>query len=163
MSVVSTSHPRAFFNDSPAWTDDKYIDAYLETCGGNLGDPIDPTYLDGILVASLVGSAIEAYDRGEYAEALDLYTSAASLPAGDQLRVHTGIYLTNWQLGHQSDATQAFGQLVDFGLKNGRLAMKFLFKPDRQDSGRIPESAGHTTFGSSRLLIGLSKMVRALK
>ena len=67
--------------------------------------------------------------RGEYAEALDLYTSAASLPAGDQLRVHTGIYLTNWQLGHQSDATQAFGQLVDFGLKNGRLAMKFLFKP----------------------------------
>ena len=155
--------PVAFFNDSPAWTEDRYIDAYLETCGGKLGDPIDPVYLDGILTAALVGSAIEAYDAGDYAQALDLYTSAASMSAGDQLRVHNGIYLTNWQLGRRDEATQAFGQLVDYSLKNGRLAVKFLFKPDRQDSGRILRSAGHMAFGSRRLLMGLSATVRALR
>ncbi len=59
--------PAPFFNDSPTWTDDRYIDAYLKTCGGKLGAPIDPVYLDGILTAALVGSAIEAYDAGDYA------------------------------------------------------------------------------------------------
>ena len=44
--------PAPFFKDSPAWTEDRYIDAYLETCGGKLGDPIDPVYLDGILTAA---------------------------------------------------------------------------------------------------------------
>jgi outer membrane protein OmpA-like peptidoglycan-associated protein len=121
--------PAPFFKDSPAWTEDRYIDAYLETCGGKLGDPIDPVYLDGILTAALVGSAVKAYDAGDYVQALDLYTSAASMSAGDQLGVHSGIYLTNWQLGRRGEATRAFGRLVDYGLKNGRLAIKFLFKP----------------------------------
>jgi outer membrane protein OmpA-like peptidoglycan-associated protein len=121
--------PTAFFNDSPAWTKDRYIDAYLKTCGGKVGDPIDPIYLDGILTAALVGSAIEAYDVGQYREALDLYTSAAGMPTGDQLRVHSGIYLANWKLGRHNEATEAFGRIVDYSLRNGRLAMKFLFMP----------------------------------
>ena len=134
--------PAPFFKDSPAWTEDRYVDAYLETCGGKLGDPIAPVYLDGILTAALVGSAIEAYDAGDYAQALDLYTSAASMSAGDQLRVHSGIYLTNWQLGRRDEAAQAFGQLVDYSLKNGRLAVKFLFKPGSTRFWQDPQISG---------------------
>jgi outer membrane protein OmpA-like peptidoglycan-associated protein len=134
--------PAAFFRDSPAWTDDRYTEAYLKTCGGKVGDRIDPVYLDGILTAALVGSAIEAYDAGRYGEALDLYESAASTPTGDQLRVHSGIYLANWQLGRQDEAAEAFGQIVDYGLRNGRLAVKFLFNPGSTRFWSDPEVSG---------------------
>jgi len=121
--------PTAFFNDSPAWTNDRYVEAYLKTCGGKVGEPIDPVYLDGILAAALVGDAIEAYEAGRYQEALDLYASAASTPAGDQLRVYNGLYLANWRLGRREDAAAAFGQLVDYGLANKSLSMRLLFRP----------------------------------
>jgi outer membrane protein OmpA-like peptidoglycan-associated protein len=121
--------PTAFFNDSPAWTNDRYVEAYLKTCGGKVGEPIDPVYLDGILTAALVGDAIEAYDAGRYQEALDLYASAASTPAGDQLRVYNGLYLANWRLGRREDAAAAFGRLVDYGLANKSLSVRLLFRP----------------------------------
>ena len=121
--------PAPFFRDSPAWTEDRYVGAHLATCGGKPGDPIDPVYLNGILTAALVGSAIEAYDAGDYEQSLDLYTSAASMSAGDQLRVHSGLYLTNWQLGRREEAARAFRRLVDYSLRSGRLAVKFLFRP----------------------------------
>jgi hypothetical protein len=134
--------PTEFFADSPAWTKDRSIDAYLETCGGKLGDPIDPVYLDGILTAALVGSAIEAYDAGRYREALDLYESAAGTPMGDQLRVHSGVYLVNWKLGRQAEAAEAFGRTVDYSLRNGRLAVKFLFMPGSTRFWPDPQVSG---------------------
>ncbi len=51
------------------------------------------------------------------------------MPGGEQLRTYNGVYLANWQLGRRDAATQSFGQLVDYGLANKSLAMKFLFKP----------------------------------
>lgn len=121
--------PTSFFEDSPLWAKDRYVDAYLATCGGKVGDPIDPTYVDGILTAAMIGDAIEAYDAGRYQEALDLYASAAATPAGDQLRVHNGLYLANWKLGRSQEAADAFGGLVDYGLRHENLAIRFLFKP----------------------------------
>ena len=134
--------PTEFFTDSPAWTKDRNIDAYLETCGGKLGDPINSVYLDGILTAALVGSAIDAYDAGRYGQALDLYESAAATPMGDQLRVHSGVYLANGKLGRQDDATAAFGRIVDYSLRNGRLAMKFLFTPGSTRFWPDPQVSG---------------------
>ena len=64
------------------------------------------------------------------------------MSAGDQLRVHSGIYLTNWQLGRRDEAAQAFGQLVDYSLKNGRLAVKFLFKPGSTRFWQDPQISG---------------------
>ena len=99
------------------------------TCGGKVGDPIDPAYLEGIQTAALVRAATDAYEAGRYEEALDLYTRASETAAGDQLRVHNGLYLANWQLGRRDQAAEAFSRLVDYGLRNDRLAIRFLFKP----------------------------------
>lgn len=131
--------PTAFFNDSPGWTKDRYISAYLATCAGMVGDPIDEVYLDGIQAAALLGDAAEAYNAGDFAQALDLYESASRTPAGDQLRVYNGLYLANWRLGREGEAAQAFGNLVDFGLRNELLAVRFLFNP------------GSTVFGPAEL------------
>jgi outer membrane protein OmpA-like peptidoglycan-associated protein len=122
--------PLAYYQDSPTWTEDPATLGYIRTCQGTkAGDPINPLYVDRILGASLVAEAIEAYEVGRYQDALALYTSAQNTSAGDQFRVHNGIYLANWKLGRRPQAQAAFQKVVDFGLAQKRLAVKFLFRP----------------------------------
>jgi outer membrane protein OmpA-like peptidoglycan-associated protein len=122
--------PTAAFADSPVWTTDPSIEAYVATCqASKVGDPIKPEYIEGLLAASLISEASDAYDEGHYQEALDLYKTVRKTPAGDQLRVYNGIYLTETKLGHAEQAAAAFRELVDYGLRKKRLAVKFLFRP----------------------------------
>ena len=126
--------PTAYFKDSPTWAPDQATEGYIKTCQGTKpGDPINPAYLDRIISAALISEAIDAYNNRQYQEALDLYKSALQTPAGDQLRVYNGLYLSSWKLGRQNEATQAFGKIVDHGLTNKRLAVKFLFRPGSTD------------------------------
>jgi outer membrane protein OmpA-like peptidoglycan-associated protein len=122
--------PTAFFRDSPAWTDDARVKGYINTCQATkVGDPISPLYLDGILTASIISEATDAYDAGHYREALALYSDARGTAAGDQLRVLNGLYLAHWKLNQRPAATAAFGEAVDYSLGNHRLGVKFLFRP----------------------------------
>jgi outer membrane protein OmpA-like peptidoglycan-associated protein len=122
--------PVSFFADSPVFSKDASIDAYVKSCqGSKVGDNIDQTYADRIVVASLVSDGIEAYEARHYRDALDLYQSALKTPGGEQLRVLNGIYLANYKLHRMKPAMEAFGKVVDYGLKSDRLAVKFLFKP----------------------------------
>ncbi|MBL8251510.1 MAG: OmpA family protein [Candidatus Competibacter sp.] len=138
--------PTTYFKDSPAWVPDKATEGYIKTCQGTkAGDPINAAYADRILTAALISEAIEAYNNRQYPAALDLYQSALRSPGGEQLRVYNGLYLASWKLGRRNDALEAFGKIVDYGLANQRLAVKFLFKPgstefwpDRQVSGPYP-------------------------
>ena len=67
--------------------------------------------------------------QGRYRDALDVYQSALKTPGGEQLRVLNGIYLANYKLHRTRAAMDAFGKVVDYGLKGDKLAVKFLFKP----------------------------------
>ena len=122
--------PAAFYADSPVFAKDAPTDAYIKTCQGTkVGDAVDQAYADRIVVASLVNDGIEAYDAGRYRDALDVYQSALKTPGGEQLRVLNGIYLANYKLHRTAAAMDAFGKVVDYGLKSDKLAVKFLFKP----------------------------------
>ena len=124
------STPLASFRDAPAWTEDPATLGYIRTCQGTrAGDPINALYTERIVAAAQVAEAMDAYDAGRYQESLDLYTSAQRTAAGDQFRVYNGIYLAQWKLGRRDRAEAAFGKIVDFGLAQKRLAVKFLFRP----------------------------------
>ncbi|WP_199873187.1 OmpA family protein [Ideonella sp. A 288] len=122
--------PTPFFRDAPAWAEDSATTGYVRTCQGTRpGDPIHPAYLERIQGAATISEAIDAYAAGHYAEALKLYSAVAETPSGQQLRVYSGLYLTNWRLGKREAAAKAFGQIVDQGLQTKRLGVKFLFRP----------------------------------
>jgi outer membrane protein OmpA-like peptidoglycan-associated protein len=124
------STPIGFFHDSPAWSNDASIKSYIDACQATkVGDPINPTYLNGLVTASTISEAIDAYDAGRYRDALELYQAAQKLPAGDQLRVYNGVYLTTWKLGRHDEAADAFGRVVDYGLARTTLGVKILFRP----------------------------------
>ncbi|WP_394789546.1 OmpA family protein [Rhodoferax sp.] len=122
--------PLASYRDAPAWTEDPATLGYIRTCQGTrAGDPINALYSERIVAAALVAEATDAYDAGRYQESLDLYLGAQRSSAGDQFRVHNGIYLAHWKLGHREQAEAAFGKIVDYGLEHQRLAVKLLFRP----------------------------------
>lgn len=122
--------PTKSFGDSPAWTEDPNTLAYIASCqGSKVGDPINPEYLDGLLTAAVISEADDAYDEARYPEALNLYTTARKTRAGDQLRVYNGVYLSLFKLGRADQAAAAFHDLVDYGFRHKRLAVKFLFRP----------------------------------
>lgn len=136
------AEPTGFFRESPAWVVDTGIKGYLRTCLSKVGEPVDPSYLDGILAAALIADGIQAYEAGRYEAALDLFRAAERTPAGNQLRVHNGLYLANWRLGRDGDAEAAFSRLVDFGLKHDRLALMMLFRPASTAYWPDPEITG---------------------
>ncbi|MBV8912350.1 MAG: OmpA family protein [Acetobacteraceae bacterium] len=158
--------PTPFFRDSPTWAADRSMTAYLKTCSSNPGEPIDPAYLNGVKAAAATAAGIEAYENGRPLEALVSLTEAQNLPGGDQVRVHNGLYLANVALGRRAAAEQEFGRMVDAGLSQGKLAVKFVFRPastqfwpDRAISGPYPmwlrEIALHTAErGSCMRLVG---------
>jgi len=157
--------PIAFFNDSPVFVKDPAVDGYVRSCQGTkAGDPIQQAYIDRIVVAALVSDAIEAYNGRKYKDALELYQRAAKTEGGEQLRVLNGIYLANWRLNKRAAAEEAFGNIVDYGLKTDadhRLAVKFLFAKnssrfDRREAEYpmwVKEVAQHTAKASGCLEI----------
>jgi outer membrane protein OmpA-like peptidoglycan-associated protein len=139
--------PTPFFADSPVFTKDASTDAYIKSCqGSQLGGPIEPVYTDRIVAASLINDAIQAYNAKRYKDALDIYQSALLTPGGEQLRVLNGIYLALYELHRRNDASEAFGKVVDYGLKGDRLAVKFLFRPGSTEFVKERVSAPYETW-----------------
>lgn len=134
--------PTRFYQDSPGWLLDGAVVDYLKGCQSPVGAPVPKGYVAGIVTAALLGDATEAYEQGRYQEALALFQDARRTPAGDQLRVHNGLYLANWRLGKRAEAEQAFADLVDFGLARERLALRLLFKPGSTAWWPDPEVSG---------------------
>ncbi len=126
--------PTPYFSDTPVWVKDESVDAYIKTCQATkVGDTIDPIYRERIDTATVISDAIVAYEARKFKQALDLYVKAVRSATGDQLRVHSGLYLANWKLGKRADAEKAFGNIVDHGLAAHKLSVKFLFQPARTD------------------------------
>jgi outer membrane protein OmpA-like peptidoglycan-associated protein len=134
--------PTPFYQDSPVLVRDKVVDGYIRTAETPPGQPADRGYIEKVATATLIEEATNSYNNEAYAEALKLYKAALAAPGGDQLRVHTGIYLSDLKLGKAADAEVAFGQIVASGLASNNLGVKFLFKPGSTDFWTDPKISG---------------------
>ena len=123
------TNPTPYYRDSPILVKDQVVDGYIGTAETAPGRPADPVYFERVTTATLISEALVAYNGERYQEALTLYRNAAATPAGEQLRVVNGLYLATWKLGRASEAEEAFGNIVAFGLRSNSLGVKFLFNP----------------------------------
>ena len=120
--------PLPYFQDAPLWVNDKIVEGYIKTCQGTkAGDPINAAYLDKVSSIAAIDEATKAYNGRKYRESLALFNSVLRNPAGDQPRVHTGVYLSNLKLGRREPAMLAFGKIAQQGMDAKRLAVKFNF------------------------------------
>ena len=121
--------PLPYFRDAPLWVNDRIVEGYIKTCQGTkAGDPIQAAYLDKVAAIASIDEATQAYNNKKYKESLALFTALLRNPAGDQPRVHTGIYLSNLRLGRREPAMRAFAKIAEQGLGAKRLAVKFGFQ-----------------------------------
>ena len=129
------STPSSFYHDSPLWSgEDPSINGYVRTCQATKpGDPIDPVYVQRIATAALVNEAIDLFEAKNFKSAHELFRSAAQTPAGNQLRVLNGWFLSSWSLNRRSEATQAAGRLAEYGLERRSFSMMFLFPPGKAE------------------------------
>ena len=134
--------PLAYYRDSPIRVKDKVIDGYVRTAITAPGQKADATYLQRIAAATVINDATMLYNAARYREALGEYRSALSTPAGDQIRVLNGIYLSNVKLGQMVEAEEAFGRLVSYGIAYNNLGVKFLFNPGSTDFWSDPKVTG---------------------
>lgn len=141
------STPAGFYRDSPVWSgEDPAITGYVRTCQATKpGDPIDPVYLQSIATAALVNEAIDLFEVQNFKASNELFRGAAQTPAGKQLRVLNGWFLSSWNLNRRTEAAQAAGRLAEYGLERRSFSMMFLFPPgraeftpDRKISGTYP-------------------------
>jgi outer membrane protein OmpA-like peptidoglycan-associated protein len=121
--------PLAYYRDSPVLVKDKVLEGYVRTTATPPGQRADAYYLERVAAATLINEATVLYNQERYQESLGQYRSALSTPAGEQMRVLNGIYLTNAKLGRTAEAEQAFGKVVAFGIAYNELGVKFLFNP----------------------------------
>ncbi|WP_218511849.1 OmpA family protein [Variovorax sp. dw_308] len=121
--------PLPYYRDSPVVIKDPVIDGYVRTSALTPGQKADRTYLDRISTATVINDATNLYNAAQYQEALGQYRSALATPAGEQIRVLNGIYLSYIKLGQMQEAEAAFGRVVAFGIAYNQLGVKFLFNP----------------------------------
>jgi outer membrane protein OmpA-like peptidoglycan-associated protein len=121
--------PLPYYRDSPVLVKDKVIEGYVRTSATAPGGRADADYVERVSTAALINDANILYNNAKYQEALGQYRSALAAPAGEQMRVLNGIYLTNVKLGRLAEAEQAFGRVVKLGIAYNELGVKFLFNP----------------------------------
>lgn len=122
--------PLAYYRDSPVvLARDRVIEGYVTTTAAAPGSKADAVYLERIATATLINEATTLYNAERYQDALGQYRNALATPAGEQLRVLNGIYLSNVKLGRVAEAEEAFAKVVAMGIAYNALGVKFLFNP----------------------------------
>ena len=136
------STPSRYYKDSPVLIKDKVVEGYAKTTQTAVGQRADPYYMERIGTATVISEANSLYNAEKYSDALGQYKTALATPQGEQLRVQSGIYLSNIKLGRTAEAEQAFGRIVALGIAYNELGVKFLFQPGSVEFWSDPKISG---------------------
>jgi len=136
------STPSRYYKDSPVLIKDKVVEGYAKTTSTAVGQRADPYYMERIGTATVISEANTLYNAEKYSDALGQYKTALATPQGEELRVQSGIYLSNIKLGRTEEAQAAFGRIVALGIAYNELGVKFLFQPGSVEFWSDPKISG---------------------
>lgn len=136
------STPSRYYKDSPVLIKDKVVEGYARTTATAVGQRADAYYMERIGTATVISEANSLYNAEKYSDALGQYQTALATPQGEQLRVQSGIYLSNIKLGRTAEAEAAFGRIVALGIAYNELGVKFLFQPGSVEFWGDPKISG---------------------
>lgn len=125
--------PTPMYKDSPMYIKDRRVKALIATALATAGSMADREYFDTLATTALLGEAENAYNQGNYSLALGLFGKAAERSDGKIMKTYTGLYESFLKLGRRDSAEEAFSSLVDLGIDNRNLSMKFLFESNRTE------------------------------
>lgn len=130
--------PTPMYRDSPMYIKDRRVEALIATARAAAGSQADKEYFDNLATNALLSEAEAAYDRGNYTLALGLFAKAAERDDGKIMKTYSGLYESFLKLNREDSAEEAFASLVDLGIDNGNLSMKFLFESSKTDFAQDP-------------------------
>lgn len=122
--------PTPVYKDSPMYLKDDRVAALIATAKAEAGSFADKQYFDTLETSALLDEASSYYDNGEYLKSLGLYAKAAERTDGKVMRTFAGLYQNFMKIGKDEEAKLAFYQLLDLGISDNNLSVKFLFKVD---------------------------------
>lgn len=125
--------PTQIYRDSPMYIKDKRVQSFIETAQTRAGGVANKEYIGSLSAAALLNDAEEVYNHGDYAKAIELFISVVAFPDGKIMRTYSGLYNSYYQIGRKEEAEDAFSNMVDIGLQNRELNIKFLFEFDSKD------------------------------
>lgn len=123
-------NPTPLYRDSPMFLKDKRIDALIATAKAEAGTLANKEYFDSLETNALLDEASNAYNAGNYQLSLGLFARAAERDDGRTMKTFSGLYQNFYKLGKITEAEEAFDKLVEVGIQNDNLSIKFLFRVD---------------------------------
>lgn len=129
MVEPSPQIPSPTYQDSPVYQDEKVDTTTLDDRVLAQTGTTDEGAYASLETKKLLVKAETFYEKKAYKKALPLFKLAATRQDGQLAKTYAGLYQTQRKLEHQSDAEQAFAQLLAISLKeNNQLNFKFLFE-----------------------------------
>lgn len=125
--------PTPLYKDSPMFIKDQRVAALIATAKAEVGTMVNREYFDSLVTSALLDEASNAYDSAKYTLALGLFAKAAERKDGKVMKTFSGLYQSFFKLGQKDKAEQAFATLVELGMLNKNLSVKFLFKVDETE------------------------------
>ena len=147
--------PSGFDQDSPVVALDGAVRGYIATASASLGTSANPGYLKQLRAASAIAQGSENYSRGKFSEALTSFQTALS--DGEQLRALNGSYLASVRLGKLDQAELYFGRIVNLGVGERNLGVKFLFEPKSSEFWADQKVSGLYDMWIRQIARGLEK------
>jgi outer membrane protein OmpA-like peptidoglycan-associated protein len=109
---------------------DKRVEALIATAKATAGSLADGEYFNSLPTSALLSEASGAYNRGDHRLSIGLFAKAAERRDGQVMKTFSGLYQSFFKRKMFKEAGEAFGKLVELGMRGGRLDVKFLFNVD---------------------------------
>lgn len=125
------------YKDSPMYILDANTDVFMKLTQAVKGTKVSSGYLQLLHEKAVLIEVDKLIDANKMQEA---YSLLKPLNVGDSLKYYTALYMVARDLGKNAESEAAFGKMVDIGIAQKNMSLKFLFSVDSTEFPKNPET-----------------------